>query len=49
MSRLVAVDWGSSSLRAALLDERGVVVDVRSSGDGMLNVERSGFDAVFEA
>jgi len=49
MSRLVAVDWGSSSLRAALLDERGVVLEVRASDDGMLKVERSGFDAVFEA
>jgi 2-dehydro-3-deoxygalactonokinase len=49
MSRLVAVDWGSSSLRAALLDERGAVVETRSSDDGMLKVERSGFDAAFEA
>jgi 2-dehydro-3-deoxygalactonokinase len=49
MSRLVAVDWGSSSLRAALLDERGSVVGARSSDEGMLNVERSRFDAVFES
>ncbi|HEY2559628.1 MAG TPA: 2-dehydro-3-deoxygalactonokinase [Caldimonas sp.] len=49
MSRLVAVDWGSSSLRAALLDEDGTVVDERSTGDGMLSVERTGFDATFEA
>ena len=49
MSRLVAVDWGSSSLRAALLDEHGAIVDVRSSDEGMLKVERSGFDAVFES
>src|SRR6185295_18383330 len=49
MSRLIAVDWGSSSLRAALLDERGVVLEVRASDDGMLKVERSRFDAVFEA
>ena len=48
MSRLVAVDWGSSSLRAALLDERGSVVAMRSSGDGMLRLERPEFDAVFE-
>jgi len=48
MSRLVAVDWGSSSLRAALLDERGAVLQMRASDDGMLKVERSGFDAVFE-
>jgi 2-dehydro-3-deoxygalactonokinase len=49
MSRLLAVDWGSSSLRAALIDDRGTVVAVRSTDDGMLKVERSGFDAVFEA
>jgi 2-dehydro-3-deoxygalactonokinase len=49
MSRLLAVDWGSSSLRAALIDGDGTVVDVRSTDDGMLKVERSGFDAVFEA
>ncbi len=49
MSRLVAVDWGSSSLRAALIDEHGTVLDVRSSDDGMLKVETAGFDAVFEA
>ncbi|MBV9890059.1 MAG: 2-dehydro-3-deoxygalactonokinase [Rhizobacter sp.] len=49
MSRLVAVDWGSSSLRAALLDEHGTVLDLRSSDEGMLKVETAGFDAVFEA
>src|SRR6185369_14418146 len=43
------VDWGSSSLRAALIDGDGTVVDVRSTDSGMLKVERSGFDAVFEA
>jgi 2-dehydro-3-deoxygalactonokinase len=48
MSRLVAVDWGSSSLRAALLDVDGTVVDERSTEDGMLSVARTGFDAVFE-
>ena len=49
MSRLLAVDWGSSSLRAALIEDDGTVVDVRSTDSGMLKVERSGFDAVFEA
>nr|HET7859318.1 2-dehydro-3-deoxygalactonokinase [Caldimonas sp.] len=49
MSRLVAVDWGSSSLRAALLDEVGAVLETRASDDGMLKLEPSGFDAVFEA
>ena len=49
MSRLLAVDWGSSSLRAALIDDDGTVVDERSAGSGMLKVERSGFDAAFES
>ena len=49
MSRLLAVDWGSSSLRAALVDDDGTVVDERSAGSGMLKVERSGFDAAFES
>ena len=49
MTRLLAVDWGSSSLRAALIDGEGTVVDVRSTASGMLKVERSGFDVVFEA
>lgn len=49
MSRLLAVDWGSSSLRAALIDGAGNVVDERSAPSGMLKVEHSGFDAVFEA
>jgi 2-keto-3-deoxy-galactonokinase len=49
MSRLLAVDWGSSSLRAALIDSDGSVVDQRSAPSGMLKVEQSGFDALFEA
>jgi 2-dehydro-3-deoxygalactonokinase len=49
MSRLLAVDWGSSSLRAAVIDDDGNVVDERSAASGMLKVERSGFDDVFEA
>ena len=49
MSRLLAVDWGSSSLRAALIDRDGRVVDERSAPSGMLKVEPSGFADVFEA
>ncbi|HEY2190261.1 MAG TPA: 2-dehydro-3-deoxygalactonokinase [Caldimonas sp.] len=49
MSRLVVVDWGSSSLRAALLDGDGTIVDERATDSGMLNIERIGFDAVFES
>ena len=49
MSRLLAVDWGSSRLRAALIDDDGRVLDERSAPSGMLKVAESGFDAVFEA
>jgi 2-dehydro-3-deoxygalactonokinase len=47
--RLLALDWGSSTLRGALLDEVGNVVAERSTSHGMLNVEPARFDAVFEA
>jgi 2-dehydro-3-deoxygalactonokinase len=49
MSRLVAVDWGSSSLRAALIDDDGRVLDQRAAPSGMLKVEPSAFDQVFES
>ena len=49
MSRLLAVDWGSSSLRAALLDDDGRVVAERSAPSGMLAVAPEAFDDVFEA
>ena len=46
--RLLAIDWGSSTLRGALLDGDGTVVDERSRASGMLNVAPGGFDAAFE-
>jgi 2-dehydro-3-deoxygalactonokinase len=49
MSRLLAVDWGSSSLRAALIDDGGRVLAQRSAPSGMLTVEPGGFDAAFES
>jgi 2-dehydro-3-deoxygalactonokinase len=48
MSRLVAVDWGTSSLRGALLDARGKVLEERSDARGILKVPAGGFPAVFE-
>jgi 2-dehydro-3-deoxygalactonokinase len=45
---LIAVDWGTSSLRAALLDEHGAVVEERSAPRGILSVPPGGFPAVFE-
>ncbi|MEO6626655.1 MAG: 2-dehydro-3-deoxygalactonokinase [Burkholderiaceae bacterium] len=46
---LLAIDWGTSSLRGALLDARGKVLEERSSAQGILSVPTGGFPAVFEA
>jgi 2-dehydro-3-deoxygalactonokinase len=48
MSRLLAVDWGSSSLRAALLGDDGIVLEERTAARGMLTVAPGGFSEVFE-
>ncbi len=49
MNRLLAIDWGSTSMRAALLDEAGAVVALRSTPRGMLTIAPGGFAEVFEA
>jgi 2-dehydro-3-deoxygalactonokinase len=48
-SGLIAVDWGTSSLRAALLDERGRVADEHSMARGILSVAAGEFPKVLEA
>ncbi len=45
---LVAVDWGTSSLRGALLDDAGRVVEERAAPRGILTVPAGGFAALFE-
>jgi 2-dehydro-3-deoxygalactonokinase len=47
--RLVAVDWGTSSLRGALLDADGTVLATQSHGRGILTVQPGGFTEVFES
>ena len=47
MPRLIAVDWGTSSLRGALLDEAGRVLDEKSAPLGILNVSNGDFAGVF--
>ena len=49
MTRLVAIDWGTSSLRGALLDADGKVLEERSDARGILKVPQGGFPAVFES
>ncbi len=48
MSGLLALDWGTSSLRGALLDGEGRVVEERAFPRGILSVAAGGFPAVFE-
>lgn len=47
--RLVALDWGTTSLRAYLLGADGVVLDRRSEPSGILNVPERDFGAVYDA
>jgi 2-dehydro-3-deoxygalactonokinase len=46
--RLVALDWGTSSLRCALLDASGTVLEQRALARGILSVASGEFPAVFE-
>lgn len=48
-TRLVAVDWGTSSLRGALLDGNGRVLEEKSLARGILTVAPGEFASVFEA
>lgn len=48
MRGLVAVDWGTSSLRAARMAADGEVLDERSSPRGILTVPADGFPAVLQ-
>lgn len=49
MSRLIAIDWGTSSLRGALLDGNGAVLQERSFARGILTVPAGGFPEAFQA
>jgi 2-dehydro-3-deoxygalactonokinase len=49
MKQLLAVDWGTSSLRGALLDGDGKVLKERSFERGILTVPPGEFATVFEA
>lgn len=49
MRRLIALDWGTSSLRAALLDGQGGVLQERALPRGILTVAPGEFPAVFDS
>lgn len=46
---LIAVDWGTSSLRGARLDAAGRVLEEMALPRGILSVEPGGFPALFES
>jgi 2-dehydro-3-deoxygalactonokinase len=46
---LIALDWGSTQLRAYLLGPDGSVLQERRSDDGASRLQRSGFQAAYEA
>ena len=48
MKRLIGLDWGTSSLRAALFDAHGRVIEERSLPRGILTVAPGDFPAVFQ-
>ena len=48
MKPLVGIDWGTSSLRVARLDERGHAIEQREFPRGILTVPAGGFAQVFD-
>jgi altronate hydrolase len=50
MSGLIAIDWGTSNLRASLLDAQGKAVETRSAPGGVMKVKdgTSNLQAVYE-
>jgi 2-dehydro-3-deoxygalactonokinase len=47
-ARLIALDWGTSSLRAYLLGEAGAILEARNSALGIMRVEGGKFALAFE-
>ncbi|AET90069.1 2-keto-3-deoxygalactonate kinase [Burkholderia sp. YI23] len=45
---LIALDWGTTSLRAYLLGSDGLALDTRTSAAGIMNLPAGGFDQAFE-
>lgn len=47
-SQLIAIDWGTSSLRAVAMDAQGTILDRLSSGDGVMAMAGRDYAAVFQ-
>lgn len=48
MTALIAIDWGTSSLRAWRMDASGKILEGRRDGLGILKVENGNFAAAFD-
>jgi 2-dehydro-3-deoxygalactonokinase len=46
---LIALDWGTSNLRASLLDAGGAVLDTRNAASGVMAVPERGFAAALQS
>jgi len=44
---LIGIDWGTSSLRAYLLDAQGSVLDKLNTADGIMHVKNNDFEGTF--
>ncbi len=49
MAHLIALDWGTTSLRAYLMDAAGNILERREGGPGIMKAEHSAFEAALEA
>ena len=46
---IIALDWGTSSLRAYLLDTSGAILERRVGGPGIMKVENGAFEGALDA
>ena len=49
MAHLIALDWGTTSLRAYLLDASGTILERREGGPGIMKVEHGAFESALQA
>ncbi|MGQ3354690.1 MAG: 2-dehydro-3-deoxygalactonokinase [Phreatobacter sp.] len=47
-AKLIGIDWGTTSFRAALMDGGGGIIDRKASGEGLLAVPDRDFEGVLE-
>lgn len=49
IASLIALDWGTTSLRAYLIDAAGEIIEHRDGGPGIMRVENGAFEAALDA